>query len=267
MANVPVKQNHQTKVVAQPISVAALMAADAEAGVTGGLGLTAKDLAIPFISILQAQSPQVLRGPENIPGAQAGEFYNNVTGEVYTGDITVIPCSYRSALVEWRPRGADGGYVREHLDESELGKCTKNDNNQDMLPNGNLLVRTQYHYVLVVKATGSVDRAVIPLSRTQLKKGLRWNQQIVSLQVKLANGRIINPPRYSHKYTARSAYDSNPQGAWYGWDFGSPKLIDDAQLYALGKKFSGEVSAGSVKVSIPTGESSVSTEQPGEEVF
>ena len=66
---------------------------------SGGTGLeemTSDDLAIPFIRVLQAMSPQVnKRAPEYVDGAEVGMLFNTVTNSVYDGEkgVEIVPCS------------------------------------------------------------------------------------------------------------------------------------------------------------------------------
>jgi hypothetical protein len=264
--NVPAKTN-QNKAVGAPLSVQQLMAADRQEGRTGGSGLSAADLAIPFLILLQAKSPIVAKGPEHKEGAEEGFFYNNVSGKIYKGPLFVVPCGYRKAFVEWMPRGSSGNYVREHSDGSALASCIRNEKNKYVLPNQNLLVETQYHYVLLVdEKTGMGERMVISLSSTQLKKGLRWNSQVTSILVKMQDGKLWNPPRYTHTYKVSSVYESKNENSWMGWEVGSPNMITDPELYAMARRFANEVESGSVKMSQPPSNEQ-SHEQPEREVF
>jgi hypothetical protein len=68
-------------------------------------GTTKSDFAIPFLSMLQSNSPQV----ETLKGAKAGMLVNTITNELFDEAI-VIPCAYQRRFVRWAPRSAGGGY-------------------------------------------------------------------------------------------------------------------------------------------------------------
>ena len=63
-----------------------------------GAGLenfTTEDMQIPFIRIIQALSPQLNKqDPLYIKGAEQGDIFNTVSGEIYKADtgLTVVPC-------------------------------------------------------------------------------------------------------------------------------------------------------------------------------
>lgn len=84
--------------------------------------LTAADFAIPFISVLQAMSPECTKGaPEYKPSAQPGMFLDSVTGELTPGEtgLLIVPCSTKHNYVEWIPRDKGGGFVAEHDTRSD----------------------------------------------------------------------------------------------------------------------------------------------------
>ena len=218
---------------------------------SGFENMGADDIAIPFIIILQALSPQV-RGNSRIKGAKEGDFYNTVTGEVLGDNIKIIPCLYQKAYVEWIRREDGGGFVAQHTDSNILSQATRNENNQDMLPNGHQLVTTAYHYCLLLRGK-KVERVVISLSSTQLKKSRKWNSQMMSLQIKAGN-KLITPPMFSHVYTAESVEESNDLGQWMGWQFGDPEMITKPDLYNTAKKFHGDISTGLVRTAPPPDE-------------
>jgi hypothetical protein len=232
-------------------NLAAEMVGDANKGMEK---MGADDVAIPFLVILQSNSPQVKKGPGKIKGAEEGDIFNNVTNEVFSGEegVLIVPCFYQKAFVEWVPREQGGGFVRSYSDPSILQKCQRNDENRDVLKSsGNYIVTTAYHFVLLVKKDGSVERCVIGMSSTQLKKSRRWNSQMMSLQIDAGNGRKVNPPMFSHLYCLTTVGESNERGSWSGWQINVEKLIDDAQLYQQAKVFHSAIAGGAIRMAPP----------------
>jgi len=230
--------------------VSSLMANDVMQGSTGFESMGADDIAIPFLLILQAFSPQV-RGTTRIKNAEEGDFYNSVTQEILKGSIKVIPCAYQKSWVEWVSRDNGGGFIRQHSSIDILDKCTKNERNQDVLPSGNHVVTTAYQYCLLVKEDGSTERIVISFTSTQLKKSRRWNSQMMSQQI-LINNKKVTPPMFGFIYKIDSEEESNDQGTWAGWSISSPELITDTDLYLSAKKFHDDVTKGVVKTAPPS---------------
>lgn len=215
-----------------------------------GLGfenVSANDVAIPYLKVLQALSPE-LRGVTKVAGAEEGLIINTVTGQLMK-EARIIPCAFKKSYVEWTPREAGGGLVKEHTDEKILEKTKKNERNQDVLPNGNLIVTTAYHYVLVL-AEGGFERALIAMSSTQLKKSRRWLGQMMSLQVKVGD-KSFTPPPFSHSYHVGTGMETKDANSWYGWLINDPKMVQDRGIYDAAKKFGSDVTAGLVKVAEP----------------
>ena len=83
-------------------------------------GTTASDLSIPFINVLQSNSPEIV---ENlIPGAQMGDMVNTVTKELIKGKdgFNFIPVYKEESWVEWIPRNDGGGIAATHSPDSEI---------------------------------------------------------------------------------------------------------------------------------------------------
>lgn len=234
---------------AETMDISALMATDAQEN-SGFETMTSDDWAIPYLSILQSGSPQVKKGDGKVEGAEEGDFYNTVSQEVFKNSIRLVPCYYEKAWVEWTPRESGGGFVKSHSDESILTKCVKDDKNRDMLPNGNRIVTTVYHYCLLVRSSGDFERVVVTMTSTQLKKSRKWNTQMLNRTIEI-NGKKIVPPTFSHAYLAETVAESNDQGSWSGWKIGSPELITDAGTYVAARKFHEDVKKGGVKVAQP----------------
>jgi hypothetical protein len=215
--------------------------------------ITADDLAIPFLVILQSGSPQCKKSDgAYIKGAEEGMIYNTVSNEVADGDtgINVIPVSYQRKFVEWRPREEGGGLVNQYEPGDPILSGIQSHDGKDFLPSGNNIVQTAYHYVVAVINDKPVQ-AVITMSSTQLKKSRRWNSMIVSRRETINNA-VITPPTYGQVYLLKTVPESNDRGTWFGWAIESAGLVSDITIYNEAKAFNGSVGSGLVKVSAPT---------------
>ena len=84
---------------------------------TGFEDADADAYAIPFLTILQALSPQCNKTEgAYIEGAEQGEFFNPVSEDRFNGEdgIQIIPVHFKRAFVEWKPRNSSGGFVADH---------------------------------------------------------------------------------------------------------------------------------------------------------
>lgn len=193
---------------------------DEFAGMASGLeNVTANDIIIPRISILQALSPQLQKSkPEFIKGAAAGMFCDTATLELYEEQLHIIPCFYAKVFLEWAPRSSGKGLVHNHgTDASCLEKCTPDDKGRQTLPNGNYIAETATYYVLNMSAGGR--RSFIPMASTQLKASRRWMTQITAEKLKRSNGQEFTPPIFFRSWIASPVEQSNNDGSWFGWKF------------------------------------------------
>tara|TARA_R100000278_G_scaffold30923_1_gene28548 strand:- start:1490 stop:2230 length:741 start_codon:yes stop_codon:yes gene_type:complete len=207
--------------------------------------MTASDLAIPFISLIQKTSPQI----EEIDGAKPGMIFNSVTNKLYK-EITVLPCGYKRSFVEWKPREKGGGYVGEHTPDSELAGKPRNDRGEVVLENGNILVETAYQFILLIDGNNA-ETAVISMSSTQLKKARRWNSMMMGLKVPHPNGTMVTPASFSHMYKISSVQEKNDKGSWHGWNIEIMGPVKDTNQYQMAKTFAGGVKNNDVKVAPP----------------
>jgi hypothetical protein len=241
------------------------MLMDAEDG-SGFENITADDLAIPFISILQALSPQVKKGEAQIDGAEEGFFFNNVTNEVLGDEIRLISCAYEKVWNEWVLRENGGGFAFKHGDGSILLKTTKDGKKRNILENGNQIVDTAVHYCLLVDENGVATPVVVGFTSTQLKKSRRWNSTMKGIKLTIKGKGTVNPPMYSHIYTAKTVMEDNQEGEWAGWLIVNPEMITDPDLYSEARKLHDDVTAGQVRTAPPPQEGGAAGE-PTEEVF
>jgi hypothetical protein len=224
----------------------AVVAADAKAMSGFGSLNLARDTAIPYISILQTSSPQVNPSKaEYIESAKAGQLYNTVTQEAFDV-LEVIPVFYHLKYVEWKPREQGGGFIASHDADSGIIGQTKRDpmTNKYVLSNGNHIVQTAYHYVLMVTNSG-YQNAVISMSSSQLKKSRRWNSLMLSQKIKGPSG-MFTPPTYAFTYKLSTVSESNDRGSWFGFQIEKGEQVGDPTLYNEGKAFAQSASSGAI---------------------
>lgn len=210
--------------------------------------------AIPFLQILQSGSPQCKKSDgAYIKGAEEGMFFNTVTQELYDGEtgITVIPCLYNQRFVEWGTRESGGGFVREHLPHEAPSNTVKDDKNRDILPNGNALVDTRNHYVLLRLPDGTLSPALVAMSSTQLKKSKQWMSRMQGIKVKGPNG-FVTAPMMSRAYKLTTVPESNDKGSWFGFRIELAGLVEDVAEYNEALAFAKAVKTGAAKAQQPT---------------
>ena len=220
--------------------------------------LTQDDMAVPFLQVLQALSPQVTDGEDQfIEGAQKGQLFNTVSKECYNGKegVTIVPVRYKHSFIEWVPREDGGGFVSEWSPEDRPDIHTsRNDRNQDIIvegspkgTSGNQIVDTATHYVLIVSDKGDPQPAVMSMSSTQFKVSRNWNSQISMRTVQTSKGKK-RPPRFWDAWTLKSVLNKNDQGSWYGYDLTrqseTRELDNGVELMDAARAFARAIGAG-----------------------
>lgn len=194
--------------------------------------LTKEDVTLPFLQLLQAQSPQCTKGQaEWIKGAKPSDVCDVSANRVFrtlddddkeVSDLTVMPVVFKSCYTEWVPRSQGGGFVHEwSVAEGDAIVVTRNEAGQDIIQKnspygtaGNQLNRTHTHLVFVIEKERFWP-AVISMQVTQLKPSRDWNR-LVQEQT-LPDGR--KAPRFFAFWNVTSALRTNDKGSWFLWKF------------------------------------------------
>ena len=224
-----------------------------------------KDLAIPFISILQANSPQVNpRDGKYVQGAQQGMIFNSVTKKLYPGEkgILVVPCEYQRRYAEWKLREEGGGLIADYgMDDTVFKTAVRREVGEkklDMLPNGHQIVESGTHYVLLLdEETFTPEQAVIGMASTQRTKSNRWNTLVSLYQAPhpIDKGKTFNPARFYCAYRLKVVPESRNNQNFWGWDIVHEKptleLPNGRDLYIAARAFNAAVNQGLVKLQEP----------------
>ena len=225
-----------------------------------GAAFGADEMQIPFIRALQALSPQLnKKKPEYIDGAEQGDLFNTVTGQVWKGEegVTIIPCYQVTKYLEFTPRDMGGGFRGEISPTNPVLQQTTRQGSKELLPTGNELVKSDQHYCLVLDGEGSFQPAVIDMKSTQLKVSRRWKTQIAMQKIKHPKtGQMITPPLFATEWKITTVEESNDQGSWFNPSVEKVGLVGERDLMLEAKAFRDSVAAGEAKAvaeeSVPT---------------
>lgn len=227
------------------------MAKDTELG--GKLSL--QDIAIPYLYILQTNSPQC--NPDHakyIKGATASMLYLSNLEKVYDGRETglpIVPCYYERLMSEWIPRNQGGGLVASHDPEADICKTAvlKKIEEKDILvlPNGHHLIETAYHYWLAYPPDMKVwVQCIAPFKSTALKVSRRMNSHISTTMIP---GTDKKAPRFLYMWNITTVKEQDDQYVW-----SSPKLeklkMVSADVYAAAKAYAVIAAKGVLRRSI-----------------
>jgi hypothetical protein len=216
-----------------------------------GLDYDTSDLQIPFIRIIQAMSPQVKKSdPSFIAGASQGDVFNTVTGQFWPSEegITVIPCYQETKYLKWRPREQGGGFLGElSKDDPDLSR-TQRSGAKEILPDGNELVKSDQHYVLVVDEDGIPGFGIVDMKSSALKVSRRWKTQLKMLTVRHPKtGELKSPPLFGTQWKLSVVEESNDQGSWFNWSVSNDGFVQDKELLDAAMNFRKSIMAGEAK--------------------
>jgi hypothetical protein len=253
--------------------------ADAGAGIADA---SQAEMAIPFITILQALSPQV-DGDSALEGAKSGMIFNTVTGQMVDGKegIAFVPATRQHVFVEWVPRGKGGGFVAMHAPNSEVVLASKQAAQESgaefgklVTAEGNDLIETFYLYGVTVESDGTpTGPAVIAFKSMFIKKYKQTISKLRYLLVAGPQGSKVNPPIYANQLLVKSIADSNKKGKFYNFDIGflngdglSSLMAPTDPAYEAAKDLKASIDAGTAKADhASTTNDSADTEDGGKQ--
>jgi hypothetical protein len=265
------------------VTDASAYAEDAEAGFED---VGQEDLIIPFLNILQTNSPQVDEdSTKYIDGAKKGMVINSVTEELAGGSegVLFVPIHRVHKYVEWVPRKKGGGFVGVHDPEDPMVIDARRGSAFGAMesPQGNDLKETFYMYGLLLNRDGGYMPAVVPFASTQIRTYKRWMTTMRSVQLVGNDGRRITLPMYAHVFRLSTEPQQNAKGAWHGWNIrfaaeANPKkklptaadasrLAADSEIYQAAKQIRDLFVSEAFRVAYETDQSVQSEESAMEE--
>lgn len=224
----------------------------------GDLGFedqTQDDYSIPFLGVLQSNSPIC---SDEDSGARPGMIINTVTGELYSSKdgVAFVPAATVHNFVEWKPRDAGGGFVAQYdLEDPVVLKATAGHTvGKIILPNGNELIETYSVYGLIVGPDGAAP-AVVAFTSTKIKKYKRWMTQARTVQIDVGGGRRVKAPLPAHRYRLKTVKEKNTKGEFFNFDIGfdganalEARLGPKDEIFIAARDLNDMVREGRVKV-------------------
>ena len=206
-----------------------------------GMGLEnidKSDLALPFLKLLQSGSDETKKKhAKYVEGAEAGMFYNTVTKKLYNGEkgIEIIPVFYKMTYPEWAPfERKEGRPISNDRGPSIMANTTQNDRNKDMLDNGNEIIKTANHFVII--NGDRPEKALMTMKSTQLKESRNWNSLMENEFESAPSGKSVPAPIFSRVYKLNSVENSG-SFTWHGYKVSMLKKVADAGLYQMARDF------------------------------
>ena len=198
------------------------------------------DLALPFLKLLQSGSDETKKKhAKYVDGAEAGMFYNTVTKKLYDGEkgIEVIPVFYKMTYPEWAPfERREGRPISNDRGPEILKETTQNNSNKDVLSNGNEIIKTANHFVIINGERP--EKALMTMKSTQLKVSRVWNSLMEDqFETDPKTGKSIPAPMFSRVYRLKSVENAGSNFSWHGYNITMVKKVDDVGLYQMARDF------------------------------
>ncbi len=215
--------------------------------------VSAKDILIPRLTIIQALSPQINpQKPEFIKEAKIGDIVDVGTGELMPSPVIFLPVYFTKSYLEWAPRASGKGLQGIHPDASIMDKTKPDAKGKAVLPNGNNIVETSQFFGLNLSMDGR--RSFIPMASTQLKKAKRWLTLATGEKLTRSDGSTYTPPLFYRSYVLTSIPESNNEGSWNGWKIERHVALPDMDgwkgLLEDAKSFREALIAGEAKADV-----------------
>jgi len=198
------------------------------------------DLALPFLKLLQSGSDETKKKhAKYVDGAEAGMFYNTVTKKLYSGEkgIEVIPVFYKMTYPEWAPfERREGRPISNDRGPEILKETTQNNSNKDVLSNGNEIIKTANHFVIINGERP--EKALMTMKSTQLKVSRGWNSLMEDqFETDPKTGKSIPAPMFSRIYRLKSVENAGSNFSWHGYNIAMLKKVDDIAIYQMARDF------------------------------
>ena len=170
----------------------------------GNENVGADDIVIPRLILLQKISPELDKNEASfIEGAEAGQFANSLTREVYGDLLDIVPIFYRKEWVVFKDRKKGGGFRGTFQTEHDAKTfCDGHEEAADLEIN-----ETGNHFCYAVRKDGSFDEITIPMTSTKLKVSRQLNSLV----------RLRGGDRFCGKYSLGSVSEKNDFGTFYNF--------------------------------------------------
>jgi hypothetical protein len=221
---------------------------------TGFENMTAADVLIPRLTILQGLSPQVTQGkPEFQPDARVGDIFDVALSQRFPKGILYLPVYFVEQWLEWAPRNTGKGLQGIHTTDRIMQETERDEKHRNVLPNGNYVAPTYQLYGYNIPA--GWRKSYIPFASTQRKACQEINTAAREERITLPSGRVIPAPLYSRTRALTTGPKTNAEGTWMIWKQESGPALDEIkqeeELYEFLKNdvkpFINSLIAGTVK--------------------
>lgn len=215
-------------------------------------GMGRESFAVPFLYLLQANSPIIAKGENE--EAKAGMIMDTIDQSLYPAikakdhpGILFVPCYHQHLFVEWKPIDAGGGFIGQYEPDSPVVLDAKNNVptfGKLKLPNGNELVDTFYLYGNMVTEDGDCLPKIIAFNSTKIKVYRQWMTRARSLRIPTPGGGKVIPPLWAYVWRIQTVQQTKDAHTFYNFDVSfsggnatESRLAPDNPIYIESKNF------------------------------
>jgi len=178
------------------------------------------DIIVPRLVLLQQLSPHLDEAEEAyIEGAKAGDIVNSVTGVNYGKSLTIIPVYFKKEVLVWKDRQKGGGFFGSYATKHEANMVI------DTLepPASDYTAEdTASQFVLIVNDDGTLDQAVLSMSKTKLSCSRKLQSLI----------RMTEIDSFAHKYTLSSVAAQSDLGKYFNFSVKPAGFVSEEEYHA-----------------------------------
>jgi len=193
----------------------------------GSDNLSHDDVLIPRLCLAQdGMSPQLKKSSESfIPGLEAGQMFDSVTGEIYGERVKVVPLMFFKNWIEFNPINQGGG-VKAMYDASNPPNPAdlafgQNEKNERVPP---AVTEFKNRLCLLIRAGHAPRLIVVSFKSSGLKAAKKWNALI----------RGTNLPCYARSYDLTVVNKRKGEQTWFGLDV-MPDVFVPQEFFASAK--------------------------------
>lgn len=224
-------------------------AMDADAG--KGISTAQEDNLVPLIYVIQPLSPQADKRDQAkyIEGAEPGSIWlKNAPEPIVPGDEGIIfqPCFFQKNWVEWIPRDNGGGLVGiTETCPAEAKPVKENNVTRFVMPNGNEVKETRYHYGFVHLGDERLPYC-IPLTST----GHTVSRDLMSRMRSKVTASGARAPSWAFLYKLTSVPKQNKKGRWFQFALEDVGFVESMEDYNIGKALYQSLEKGEKKAAV-----------------
>lgn len=197
---------------------------------------TQDELILPFISVLQSNSPEV---EDNlVKGAKSGMFINSVSKELFDGEegVVIVPAYREHVYTEWVPRDEGGGggqgfrgkieydsaeakeFRAVHKKETgdDFGIIKLDNRGRDGKESTQLIeTYTIYGVLLSPDCSEILGPCAVSFASTKIKRYRDWKSTQGTYLHPTPDGGKVAPPFWAHLLRITSGKEKNKKGTFF----------------------------------------------------